>query len=229
MLYDDSININDLLVGDRDVLFLHTMESAYDSKLQFSYGDEPYELDTRDFEIKKLLVNPSENGTYFFKTKKSEVNIEFRLKTIGDEIKCFGKEKIDILKNQIVSINGDKDIDTISKIFDTLPIKDSLEFQAYINEISPGINIDFKPEKNVLLNIPIDFTLYGIVNETLNEHTMNVNNEIFTLVHYGHFSYSDVISMSVFNRRYFINKLFDDKQKQREAEEKQISNMKNKK
>lgn len=48
----------------------------------------------------------------------------------------------------------------------------------------------------------------------------NFHNEIFTLVHYGGFAFSDVYSLPVDKRRYFLMKLREAKEKEKEAMEK---------
>jgi hypothetical protein len=48
------------------------------------------------------------------------------------------------------------------------------------------------------------------------EYHKNLLDEIYVLVKYGHFSYSDIYSMPTYQRRYFIDKMVEENDKKNE-------------
>ena len=162
------INYNDLLVGDKNAVMIAARVLAYgkqyDVELQNpSTGEKQKEvIDLTQFEAKEFdesLYNSGENK-FEYKLPASKRTIEFKLLTHGDEkkiqdeIKAAKKSRRKIngvnpelstrLKYMILSVDGEYDRLAISKFVDNEFLsRDSLAFRAYIDEVSPDIDLDY--------------------------------------------------------------------------------------
>jgi len=55
------------------------------------------------------------------------------------------------------------------------------------------------------------------------EYRIGLLDEIYYLIRHAHFSYSDIMSMPTYERKYFVNKLIEEFQKKNEQYEKMKS------
>lgn len=218
-------DINKLLVGDRDIIFLHLLESAYGNTLTLLVNDKEFEITTNELKIKNIALSTNKNE-FSYKLKNGDI-IKFKLLTVADEIKTYNLRLVERIKSQIISINNNTNINDISKYFNALPLRESTNFQKYINSVTPGID-NIVEINGDAWTIPIDLSLFGITLENIGKFKDVVDDEVFTLAHYGKgFPYSDIYKMTVSDRKRMISKLYDTKKKEKEIQEKELNSMKN--
>lgn len=166
VIITSGVKISDLLIGDKNALFVASRRLAYGD----NYG--PIEVDcpkcgfkhditinladikTKDFDFSKYVKG---QNSFDFVLKVSKKNIKYKLLTHQDEKeidadlealsklkKESGAEITTRLKRVIVEIDGKSDKATINKFVDTeLTSRDSLELRNHIRENTPDIDMTF--------------------------------------------------------------------------------------
>ncbi len=166
----DNVNINDILIGDKNAILLATRILGYGADYQVSITD-PFSGEKQDVtinlakiqikEVDESLLNP--NNRYTFELPISKRVIEFKLLTHGDEInisaevqameRLKGKIKGDLvgsqdvttrLRHMILSVDGNDDRSYINKwITNEFLARDNRAFRNYVKEISPDLDLTF--------------------------------------------------------------------------------------
>ena len=164
-LVDKSIDINELLVGDRDALTIAIRITGYGSGYDTYVTCEScrqrsqYTANLSDLSIKRFGAEPIEIGKNMFQVElpKTKKTVLFKLLTVGDEKEILEtakrKEKMlgikpgesrstESLLNSIVSIDNISDRNKLSKFIDNMPILDARFLRKYIGDISPSIDMN---------------------------------------------------------------------------------------
>lgn len=162
-IVDKSINVDDMLLADRQVVMIALRITSYGPEyaveVQCPACDEK-EVTTFDLSqlpIKWLEVQPTAPGqnVFAFQLPMSRVNIQFRFLTGRDEIEMSRdmearKKKLKTsfdnvitsqLQRLIVSVNGDTSKSTIARFVDNMPVHDSRVLREYITKIQPGMDM----------------------------------------------------------------------------------------
>lgn len=179
------IDIDDLIVGDKNAILFAARILGYGKDYSFRYRneqtgkDEDFTVDLttlQEKEINESLFTPGKNEFNYTLPKSGNV-ITFKLLTGKDEkaidAEIKGLQKIDPngsfenttrLKHMIISVNGKNDAVSIRDFVDNyLLAPDSRAFKQYYNEISPDINTEVTLEKDgyvqegVIIPIGINF------------------------------------------------------------------------
>lgn len=171
------VNLDDLLLGDKNAILLATRILGYGKDYSFNYGDEEITVDLSAVDSKPLNEKLIEKGIneFSFNLPNSEIPIKFKILTHGDEKKISneleGLKKINPtethelttrLKYIITEVNGSrtsKDIrDFISK---HLLARDSRALREYIKQVQPDMNLTFFPDgKTKAVGIPIESSFF---------------------------------------------------------------------
>jgi hypothetical protein len=167
LVVDKDINLDDLLIGDKNALIYSIRRLAYGD----SYG--PLEItcpkcsnvskqnvDLSEIKYKEIEFEKYPRGINEFEyvLPKSKLTIKFKLLTAGDEkmierdIEGFAKLKKESsseittrLKYMITSINGDTDKSKIKSFIDNqLLAMDSSAFRQYTKNFSPDVDSRFE-------------------------------------------------------------------------------------
>ena len=159
-ILETDLRYNDLLIGDRNAIMIWLRATSYGEEYPITVLDElddPFdtEVNLNDLKIKKLTVDPDDEGLFTFVLPISKSTIKFKLLTCGDvdEIETIiAKEKEDgvvvnnantyRLEKMIVEYNGNRDRNDISEISKSLRIGDSKAFNKYIESIEPGVDLN---------------------------------------------------------------------------------------
>ncbi len=166
----DNVNINDILIGDKNAILLATRILGYGADYEVSVTD-PFTGDKQDVvinlaqiqikEIDETLLNP--NNRYSFELPISKTVIEFKLLTHGDEVnitadaqamerlKTKAKGELSAsndvtnrLRHMILSVNGNEDRGYINKwITNEFLARDNRAFREYVKQISPDLDLTF--------------------------------------------------------------------------------------
>lgn len=166
-LMDKAIDVNSLLVGDRNALMIAIRSSGYGSDYNPSYSCPKCEfkndlhIDLNQLEIKPLELEPVTPGENLFKftLPVSKKTVAFRFLTGKEEEEIVAqaesrrKKGITVsnvittkLLLSIVQIEGVSDRSMIAKFVQNMPARDSLELRKFMDENEPGVNttVDFR-------------------------------------------------------------------------------------
>ena len=179
------IDYNELLVGDKNAIMIAARVLGYGKDYPFKYVNERNQEIEATVDLSKLkdkVVNESlfKRGLneFSFTLPHSSNNITFKILTHGDEQKIDaeikGLQKVrpesssDVttrLKHIITSVEGKRDQKDIREFIDNYLIaKDARALREYYNQISPDINLVFKPEDDSYtgegISIPISLNFF---------------------------------------------------------------------
>lgn len=164
-IIDKSIDINELLVGDRDALTIAIRITGYGSDYDMNVTCEgcrqrvPYTANLSNLSIKRFGADPVTIGKNMFQVElpKTKKTVLFKLLTVGDEkeisetakrkekmlgIKVGESRSTESLLNSIISIDNISDRNKLSKFIDNMPILDARFLRKYIADISPTIDMN---------------------------------------------------------------------------------------
>lgn len=241
VIMDKDINVNEILSGDKQAIYLYLRLTSFGDKYPLlitcpkcgQTGETSFRIS--DIESKDVLAQPNENGVFHFVMPKMKLDdkpvvISFKPLTVIDEqeiakeIKLGGKiNKSTSIKYryQINAINDISDKNAIAKIISKFPIKDSSALKEYMEAVEPGIN----PNVNLKCKhcnqyskekITIDSKFLGLIPE----YKSKLWEEIFLLLYYGEggFSKTSATKLSTSERRWFLQRIIEEKEKKNKAE-----------
>lgn len=161
-LLESDLRYRDLHVGDRNAIMLWLRATGYGEMYPvtlFDENDEPFdtEINLNELKIKKLNVEPDEEGLFAFMLPVSKYLVKFKLLTVGDledieKLADLDKEnKVPVnnlntytLERQIVEINGERNPVVLKDMIHSLRIKDAKDLREYINKIDCGIDLELE-------------------------------------------------------------------------------------
>jgi hypothetical protein len=164
IVVEPGVNINDLLVGDKNAILVTSRMLAFGPDYQINVRDnvtrneEEVNVDLSKIQIKEVdesLLN--RQNEYDFILPVSKTPIKFKLLTHGDELAINkdveSSEKITKQGNEItaryrrviVEVNGNKDIGFISNfVSNQLLAGDSRGLRKYMKQITPDLDLTFE-------------------------------------------------------------------------------------
>ena len=162
-----NVSINDLLIGDKNALFIAARKSAYGEiyttkvKCPECGAESNVDIDLNTLVGKELKVegltknenkltfklpNSGKVVTFGLLTHKDEADIDAEMKALAK----FGADKANTpeittrLKYTIKAIDGDSDRLRVKNFVDTsLTAKDSLALRRYVREVTPDMDMNF--------------------------------------------------------------------------------------
>jgi hypothetical protein len=157
----DNVNIDDILIGDKNAIILATRLLGYGPKYEASAyssvtGDViNLSVDLTKIETKKVDTSKFENKNEFeFITPNSKNKLTFKLLTHGDEkaidrdITALEKVNKDTshdittrFRHMIKAVDGDNSIGAINKFVNGFLARDSRAFRDYIKTIQPDMDM----------------------------------------------------------------------------------------
>jgi hypothetical protein len=158
----DSVNPNDLLVGDRNALMIAIRitgyGAGYDAEVQCSdCGFKgPRTFDLASLNVKKLSISPVQPGVNEFEyhLKHLGVPVRFKFQTGRDEedilrtnerLKKQGITNDNVvttyLQHSLTSVNGVTDKSKLAQFVRLMPARDSSELRKYIKDNEPGVDM----------------------------------------------------------------------------------------
>lgn len=170
------INIDDLIMGDKEALLISSRILGYGSEYKFTYDGEEHSFDLTKIPHKEfdssLLVEEYKNEFEFTLTNGDK--IRFKILTGKDEKAIKAEEKgmkkinknysgsISLrLKQMITSVNNSTDPKDIREFVDrALLAKDSKALRDYVYEIQPYLNYNIKLEDGREIELPISESLF---------------------------------------------------------------------
>ena len=181
-ILEPTLRYKDLLPGDRNAIMLWLRATAYGEMYPVTLLDElsePFDTEINLNELKtiELNENPDEEGLFYFQLPLTKAEIKFRLLTMGDvdaieKIVTDEKERnIPVnnsntyrLERMIVEVNGNRDRGMIRDIANSMRISDARAFDAYVDSIESGIDLNIEVETpgggSVVTFLPLNFNFF---------------------------------------------------------------------
>jgi hypothetical protein len=172
------INFDNLLLGDLNAILISARILGYGKNYNFTHKNKSYTVDLSSLRFKNIDYSIFKKGINELPYSFNATNnvITFKLLTHKDDIlinqEIKGLNRINPegsfrtttkLKYTITSINGNRDLKSISDFVTTQMLAvESLELRRYIKSISPDIDLTYYPEDYVGegIEIPIDVDFF---------------------------------------------------------------------
>ena len=162
LIVDKKINLDDILIGDKNALIVAARILAYGKMYEFATFDDSGEevnatidltmLDDKEIDFDKLSSNTNEfpfelpNSkraiTLRFLTHKDEKELEREATALKKVSSTLAKTMTSRMKRIIASVDGNSERTVVNNFVDEeLLSVDSLELRKYLNSINPDINM----------------------------------------------------------------------------------------
>lgn len=188
LIATSGVSINDLLIGDKNALFIAARKSAYGEiyttkiKCPECGAESNIDIDLNAIKPKDIFnINATKGENKFiytlpnsgkvlglsFLTHRDETDIDAEIKALSKVANGTATPEITTrLKYSVKSIDGDTDRMRIKNFIDTqLTAKDSLALRRYIREVTPDMDMNFNftcPEcgHSAKMNIPLGASFF---------------------------------------------------------------------
>lgn len=161
-LVDESINVRDMLSGDRNAIMVGVRITGYgqgysvETECRECEGKQESEFDLAQLPVKPLKIEPVTAGVnefeYMLPLSKKRVRFKFLTGADEEDIsrtaerlkrRGFSNESLVTtrLKYSILSIDGIVDRSAIANAVDRMPAQDSAGLRSYINKYEPGVDM----------------------------------------------------------------------------------------
>jgi 5,10-methenyltetrahydromethanopterin hydrogenase len=231
VILDSNLEYDELLICDRDaiMLFIRSMTFGDEVEMDFICPDCNYEskgnFRISQIEAKEINVPPNENGEFEFLVPSSLVSdnpIQINFSPLRNNNSYLVKDKqlMSRYMAQINSINGVSDKTFILKYLKHMKIKDSKTLREFMDRVEPGF------EETTMHSCPsCDFKFKDVIKIDDNflslpdTHRNTVNEECFLAYYYGKgITRNQAYEMTTIDRRWTINRISEEIEKQNKAE-----------
>jgi hypothetical protein len=170
------VNIKDLIVGDKNALFVAARVLGYGKEYSFNYDGEEITIDLSlvenkpfdEYQITKginefsyTLPHSNNKITYKILTGNDETNIDKEIEGLKKINKDFSPELSTRLKYMITSVEGNRDTKSIREFVDNfLLAKDSRALREYIKTTQPDVDLTFITDSGSEVAIPIGINFF---------------------------------------------------------------------
>lgn len=166
IVVDKNINIDDILIGDKNAIMLATRILGYGANYTIEVEDEYGELEEKVIDLGKIQTKEidfdklnTENRYNF--TTKSGIQLEYKLLTHGDEKKIdadvkalerlnkggTSSELTTRYRYMITSVNGKTDTQSITQFINNQFLTiDTRAFREEVKKISPDVSMEYEHE-----------------------------------------------------------------------------------
>jgi hypothetical protein len=176
LIVTKGVNVKDLIVGDKNALFVAARVLGYGKDYTFYYDNQEYTVDLSKIENKSFDDSKLEKGknefsftlphsnteiTYKLLTGHDDVNIEKEIEGLKKINKDSSPELSTRLKYMITSVNGNKEAKDIRQFVDNyLLARDSRALREHIKENQPDVNLNFTLDSGEEVAIPININFF---------------------------------------------------------------------
>jgi len=160
LIVTKGVNVKDLIVGDKNALFVAARVLGYGKDYSFNYAGEEITVDLSKVENKLFdesqvtkgvnefsytLPNSNNKITYKILTGNDETNIDKEIEGLKKINKDFSPELSTRLKYMIKSVEGNTDRGFINKwVYNSFLAKDTKAFRKHVKEMSPDMDLTFQ-------------------------------------------------------------------------------------
>jgi len=166
IIVDKDVNIDDILIGDKNGIMLAARILGYGSEYQIEQENEFGEKEQITVDLSKVQTKEldfskiNQKNSYEFITSTGTV-LEFKLLSHGDEKKIdedikalqrlnksgVSAELTTRYRYMILSVDGDSNVSTITKFINNQFLtRDTRKFRELIRELQPDVNMEFEYE-----------------------------------------------------------------------------------
>lgn len=158
-IYEPGFDVNQLLDTDVTAILIFLRNTSFGSDYTYTLVDpatsKPFDitLDLSELNFKKPKYEPNEDGYFTYTLPKTLKEIKCKLLTVGETNEL---EKISQsypkgmiapiitkrLEKQVMSIEGEKNKESISKFINQMPISDSKNLRRFLRECEPQIDLE---------------------------------------------------------------------------------------
>jgi hypothetical protein len=176
LIVDKAVKYDDLIVGDKNALFIAARVLGYGKDYTFTYNNQEYTVDLSALENKPFDEESIKKGVneFSFTLPTSGVTLTYKILNGHDEKKINREtealKKIDKdssaeistrLKYIITSVNGDSESKTIREFVDNyLLAKDSRAFREHIRDNQPDVDMNYVLDSGEEVTIPIGLSFF---------------------------------------------------------------------
>ena len=176
VIVNKDIDVNDIIVGDKNALLITTRILGYGKKYEFRSMGEKHIADLTDIKNKQFDISDIEPGKNEFSYTLPHTNalITYKLltnrdeKKVNDEVKGLKKinkqsspELSTRLKHMITSVNGDTENKTIRKFIDNQFLAiDSRAFRDHVRDTQPDVDLTISTDRGEEVRIPIGISFF---------------------------------------------------------------------
>jgi hypothetical protein len=176
LVVDKNINIDDLIIGDKNSLLIASRILGYGSKYPVKINGRDVSVDLSILENKDIDFSSIEQGknefsytlestgnviTYKLLTGKDEKIIEKEIAGVRKIQQDASPELTTRLKQMILSINGDSDRKTVRDFVDNYFLaRDSRAFREHIKNTQPDVNLNVTLDSGEEVAIPIGLSFF---------------------------------------------------------------------
>ena len=170
------INLDDLIVGDKNAILIAARVLGYGGDYKFTLGGKEQSIDLSDLDNKYFDESSITKGKneFEFTLPHSENKITFKILTGHDEKKMDAElkglkklspnaspELTTRLKYIITSVNGDDTVKTIRDFVDNyLLARDSRALREHIKTVQPDVDLTYVSDSGEGATIPINLNFF---------------------------------------------------------------------
>jgi hypothetical protein len=161
-LLEPDLRYKNLHVGDRNAIMIWLRATGYGEMYPVTLLDEnnvPFEtqVNLNELKTKKLGAEPDEEGLFSYTFKLCKANIRFKFLTCGDidaieklvEADKANGLPVDntstyTMERMVVEVNGSRDRYVVKEFSNNVRIKDGQDFNAYVDSIESGIDLNIE-------------------------------------------------------------------------------------
>jgi hypothetical protein len=157
LIVDKTINVNDLLIGDKNAIMVAARILGYGKDYEFTYDGEEQiadlsKLEPKDLDFSKLtrgqnqfsydLPNSKKPITFKLLNGHDEKDIEAETRALKKISKDKSSELTTRLKKIVTSVDGKSDTAYINNFVDNEFLsRDSFEFRKYLSSVTPDVDM----------------------------------------------------------------------------------------
>ena len=180
LIVDKSINIDDMLVGDKNAIMVSARILGYGKDYEFTYDGKEHKIDLTKLEPEKIDFTKHTKGLnkFLFELPTSKREITFKMltgtdeKEISSEIEArvkinkeYSPELTTRLKQMIISVDGKSEKAYINNFVDNEFLsRDSLAFREYLSEVTPDVDMTTtvvgSTGKEMVVSVPVTIRFF---------------------------------------------------------------------
>jgi hypothetical protein len=176
VIVDKTINLKDLLIGDKNAILIATRILGYGKNYSFTYKGETVDVDLTELDNKpfddSLIVEeknelpftlPHSNAVITFKLLNGhdEAKIEAELKGLKKINKDHVPELTTRLKHIITSVNGETESKDVREFVDGyLLAQDSRALRKHLKFIQPDVDMNITLDNGEEVDIPLGLSFF---------------------------------------------------------------------
>ena len=170
------ININDLIIGDKNALLVATRILGYGKKYSFTYNRKQYDIDLTELENRPFdesLITKGKNE-FSFTLPNSRTLLTYKILTGNDEkkierelagLKKLNKDNVPQLTTRlkyiITSVDGETETKKIREFVDGyLLARDSRAFREHMAQTQPDVDLTYVIDSGEEVSVPIGLNFF---------------------------------------------------------------------